>query len=101
MAPGDTADEKPKRCKANCASMDICKEEPGRELCFNNHKIIAFLLALKEQRNEIDTLIKKQEEESQKLTLELERINYKLSLVRFDYYLQVFVLMSCRNHVSR
>lgn len=55
--------------------------DPGAELRINNEKIIEFLLTLRAQRNELQLIIEKQEEEKRRLQHEIERITYKLNLV--------------------
>lgn len=54
----------------------------GLELKERNEKICNCIKELKVQRNELDFLIEKQQEEKIKLQTEIERITYKLSLVR-------------------
>lgn len=55
--------------------------DPGAQLRKNNDQIVHYLTTLKTQRNEINQLIQKQEDEMKKLQQEVERITYKIALV--------------------
>lgn len=55
--------------------------DTGEELNEKNMKIISYIRELKAQRDEISYLIKKQEEEMYKIKAEIEKNNYKLTLV--------------------
>lgn len=53
----------------------------GDELNDRNDKILKFIRELKLQRDEINYLINKQEEERYRLQAEIQRITYKIALV--------------------
>lgn len=55
--------------------------ESGDELRTINDNIVQCLSTLKLQRNDIQQLIEKQENEKRRLTYEMEHINYKLTLI--------------------
>lgn len=57
-------------------------EEIGKEVKENNEKIVRYLLELKSQRDELMFLIQKQVDEKAKFEMEMERLTYKLCLVR-------------------
>lgn len=58
------------------------EEEIGKEVKENNEKIVRYLLELRAQRDELMFLIQKQAEEKAKFEMEMERLTYKLCLVR-------------------
>lgn len=69
--------------------------EPGPELNVYSEQIVKCIMELREQRDEINLLISKQEEEKLRLKTEMQRINYKLALVIVivfgrAFYLKVF-----------
>ncbi|CAG9820598.1 unnamed protein product [Phaedon cochleariae] len=71
------------------------KEDIGQELRENNEKIVECILLLRDQRDELGFIIERQYEERKKLETEMERITYKLCLVRIfkgNLYLSKFKL---------
>lgn len=73
--------------------------EPGPELNVYSEQIVKCIMELREQRDEINLLISKQEEEKLRLKTEMQRINYKLALVIVivfgrAFYLKVFFQIS-------
>lgn len=55
--------------------------EIGATLRANNEQIVHYLKTLKEQRDEINLIIQKQEQEMRRLQYEIERITYKMALI--------------------
>lgn len=66
-----------------CSRVENARmSETGEELRENNEKIVKLIQELKAQRDEMNVLIVKQEEEKSHLETEIERITYKLTLVK-------------------
>lgn len=61
------------------------KDEMAKELRENNDKICNYICNLKSQREELIYIIEKQYDERKRLETEMERITYKLCLVRLLY----------------
>lgn len=57
----------------------------AKELRENNDKICNYICNLKSQREELIYIIEKQYDERKRLETEMERITYKLCLVRLLY----------------